>query len=107
MSSGSEQGEEMAGEGEVAEIVAAKLQLETVAGDLALRRSHDAGVVDQEIDRPALTVQRLAQARHALQRREIEVAGGELGARDLGGDLGDRILALRAVADSHDHLRAS
>jgi len=45
-----EGGEEQGGEGEVAKDVGAELELEAVGGLEAFGRSHDAGVVDEEIE---------------------------------------------------------
>jgi hypothetical protein len=45
-----EQWQEQRGEGKVAEVVGAELELEVVRGGLALGRTHDTGVVDEQVD---------------------------------------------------------
>ena len=62
----------MAGEREVAEMITAELQLEAVGGGLAIGRLHDAGVVDQDVDRPALGVEFFTERVDARQRRQVE-----------------------------------
>jgi len=57
----------VSGQGEVAEVVAAELQLESVGGGVAFWRLHDAGVVDQDVDRAALGVELFAQRGDAGQ----------------------------------------
>ena len=49
---GAQQRQQVSGQREVAQVIAAELQLETVGRGVALGRLHDAGVVDQDVDRP-------------------------------------------------------
>ncbi len=53
----------------MAEVVGAELQLEPVGGGLPLGRGHHAGVVDQQVDRPALGPQRRRRARRRSRGR--------------------------------------
>jgi len=49
-------------------MVGAELQFEAIVGFLALWWRHDAGVVDQDVDRAAFRRQLIAQCRHTFQR---------------------------------------
>jgi len=77
----------------VAEMVGPELGLEAVGG-LTLRAGHDAGVGDDEIERPASGDQSVGAGAHALQRRQIEFCEFEPSAfrrlrpHPLGRDLG-------------------
>jgi hypothetical protein len=51
----------VSGQREVAQVVTAELQLETVGGGVALGWLHDAGVVDEDVDRPAFGIEFLAE----------------------------------------------
>ena len=62
-----QQREQVAGQREVPEVVAPELQLEAILGGFALRRLHDAGVVDQDVDGPALGVQLVTERGDAGQ----------------------------------------
>ena len=62
--------QEEAGEGEVAEVVGADLQLEAVGG-LAPRRGHHAGVVDQQVE--AGRRERLGEGAHRGQVGKVEL----------------------------------
>ena len=57
---------------EMAEMVGAELGLEPVRG-LAKRRRHDAGVGDDEVERPAVVDQRIRASANACRRGEIEL----------------------------------
>ena len=58
----------MTGQREVAQVIASELELEPVGRRLAIGRLHDAGVVDQDVDGPALGVELLAERGDAGQR---------------------------------------
>ncbi len=103
---GAKQRQQVAGQREVAEMVAAELQLESVGRGLAFGRLHDAGVVDQDVDRPAFGVELLAERGDAGQRRKVEALDGQLGVGHLGADLLDGGFAFGAVADGHHHVGA-
>ena len=92
----------MCGQREVAEVVAAELELEAVGGGFAFGSLHHSGVVDQDVDGPALAVEFRAEGRDACEGGQVEVLDGEFGARDGGADLCGRRLAFGAVADGHD-----
>ena len=59
-----------AGEREVAEVVRAELQLEAVAGELA-RRRHDAGVVDQQVERVVLVGEAIGELADGGEAPEV------------------------------------
>ena len=58
------------GEGEVAEVVGAELQLEAVVGLASPRRGHHAGVVDEEVEG---ALEPLGQGVHRLLRGQVEL----------------------------------
>src|SRR5919199_539280 len=62
----------------VAEVVGAEVELEAV-GRAAARRSHDAGVVDQEVEPVVLQLEALGEQAHRGEVREVELL--ELGLR--------------------------
>jgi hypothetical protein len=55
-------------ESEVTQVIAAELQLEPVCGGLPVRWRHDAGVVDEDVDRAVLADQGGAQRGDGVQR---------------------------------------
>ena len=65
--------EQLAGQREVAEVVGAELQLETVFGGLAYRRVHHASVVDQQVDAREVGAQFVGRLADAVQRRQVEL----------------------------------
>ncbi len=88
------------------EVVRRDLALVAVAGELALRQRHDAGVVDEDVERlPALREPRREGA-HRGERREVERLHGERRARRGLQHLGLRLFAARDVAHGEDHLGA-
>ena len=99
-------GRQVARQREVAQVITAELQLEAVGGGLALGRLHDARVVDQEVDRPPLGVEFLAERFDAGQRGQVERFDGQLRVGHRRADLLDRRFALGAVADRHDDVGA-
>ena len=103
---GAQQWQQVAGEREVPEMVTAELQFEAVGGGVAFRWRHDTGVVDQDVDGPALGVELFAQRGDRGQRRQIEGLDGQLGVGDRRADFLDRRLALGAIADRHDDIGA-
>ena len=66
-SAAAQQRQQVSGQREVPQMVGAELQFETVAGFLSLRWCHDAGVVDQDVDRPAFGGQLVTQRGNAFQ----------------------------------------
>ena len=78
---GAQQRQQVAGESEVAEVVAAELQLEAVGRGLAIGRLHDAGVVDQDVDGSSFGVEFFAERFDARQRRQVEALDGQLRSR--------------------------
>ena len=62
-------GHQQAGQREVAEVVRAELQLETVGGLAPSGRGHHPGVVDEPVERP---LEALGQRVHGLLRGEVE-----------------------------------
>jgi hypothetical protein len=101
---GAQQRQEPSGEGEVAEVVGAELQLVAVDRRLSLGRRHHAGVVDQQVDRHGLVDQLAGELGDRREGRQVQVAQAETGVRHGRADRGDGGLALRAVADRHQHL---
>ncbi len=95
------------GEREVPEVVGAELQLEPVLGDLAARRCHDTGVVDQDVDRAAFADQLVGERADRPQRGEVERPGGNLRGRVHAADAGGGLLPLGRVADRHQDLGAA
>ncbi len=96
----------MAGQCEMPQVVASELELEAVGGGLPFGRLHDARVVDQDVDGPALGVQLIAERGDAGQRRQVEVLDGQFGFGDLRPDLVDRGFTLGAIADRHHDIGA-
>ena len=94
------------GQREVPQMVCAPLQFEAVLGDLPRRRVHHAGVVDQQVDRPAFGEQLPGEVGHRLQRRQVELPGADAGTGCRGDDPRDGVVALGGVAHGQDHLRA-
>src|SRR6202022_2329816 len=88
------------------EMITAELQFESVGGGVAFRRSHHAGVVDQDVNRATFGVELLAQGGDAGQGRQVEGFDGQLRVRNSRTYLVDRGLTLGAVADSHDNVGA-
>ena len=73
---------ELGGEGEVAEMVGPELQLEPISG-LQPGRSHDAGVVDEDVD-PVVGVDHLGgKALDRVERTQVELADLERSVRDV------------------------
>jgi hypothetical protein len=96
---GQEPVQQQAGEGEVAEVVGAELQLEAVGGRL-LRGVHHAGVVDQKVDARVGGAQVGRRGPDRVQGGQVEGLDG-----DVAGDAGGCLLALLDVADGQDHRR--
>ena len=84
----------MARQREVAKVVAPELKLESLGGGLPLGWLHDARVVEQDVNGPALGVQFLAERRHAGQRGQVERLDGEFRVGHGRTDLVDRGFAL-------------
>ncbi len=61
-----QQREQAQGQREVAEMIGAPLQLESVLRALSVGRGHHAGVVDQEVDRPSLCREGVHQLRDRM-----------------------------------------
>ncbi len=76
---GAQQWQQVGRQCEMAEVVAAELQLEPVSGGVALGRLHHAGVVDQDVDRAAFCVQFRTEFGDAGQRGQVEVLDGQFG----------------------------
>ena len=97
--------QQQTGEGEVAQVVGAELQLEAVLG-VALRRVHHAGVVDQQVDAVVVGAQLLGGLAGGLQRCQVEFLQRDVGIR--GAPLNQQcgILAFVEVAHREDDVRA-
>ncbi len=96
--------QEPAGQGEMAEMVGAKLAFVALRGGLALRDRHHAGVVDQQVQAPAAGQERRAES---LDRREVgQVELGQLGVagRRLGVNPFQRRRAPGAVTGGQQHV---
>ncbi|GAA2003410.1 hypothetical protein GCM10009755_10540 [Brevibacterium samyangense] len=107
--------EEEPDEREVPEVVRAPLQFETVGRRPAFRRGHDAGVVHEDVDRPAVLGQRLSELAdrgEGGQIERVELDGGFSGGAvrrcvpQFHEDLLADPPALLCVAHGHDDLRA-
>jgi hypothetical protein len=95
--------EQQAGEREVAEVVGAELQLEAVGG-LAVRRGHDAGIVDQQVE--ALVRATSRERSHGIERAEVERLDVERRGRRALADRSRGALALGRVAAGEHDVRA-
>ena len=87
-------------------MICSELQLETVFGGLAMRRLHDAGVVDQDVNRPTFGQKVDTQRLHACQRGEVEALERQVGIRNRGADALHRSVPFGLIADRQDHVRA-
>ena len=52
---------------EVAEVIGGELQFEAVAGQQAGRRTHDAGIVDLDVDRAAVGKEAVRELRDRIE----------------------------------------
>jgi hypothetical protein len=89
--------QEQPGEGEVAEVVGAELQLEAVRRR-AVRRGHHAGVVDEHVD---VAIEAFGEGTHRGQIGEVQRANLGVAAQP-----GRRGLALGGVADGEHDVRS-
>ena len=101
--SGPQQRQQVAGEGEVGQVVRTELQLETVDGGLPLGWVHHTGVVDEDPDRRPVPAEPLAEGGYRRQRGQVEVCQHERRLGVPGTDLRQGRLPLASVADGqHD-----
>ena len=77
-SGGKQQRQQQPGEGEVPEIVCRQLHLEAVEAAFTLRRRHDAGVQDKQVQRFACRKHLLGKAADRSQGRQVEAADKDL-----------------------------
>ena len=89
--------EQQPGQREVAQVVGAELQLEAVGGGL-FRGVHHPGVVDQQVDARVGGAQRFGGGTHRLQRAQVELLYGDVGASAGRHDPRRRVVALVEVA---------
>ena len=101
-----QQGQQPGDERDVAEMVGAELQLETVRGGLAVRRGHDARVVDQQVDRTPIGAQRLGERADRVQAGQVEALQGDVRVRGCLADRRHRGLTFGGVADRQHELSA-
>jgi hypothetical protein len=86
---------EAEGEREVPEVVGRELHLPALRGQLELGQRHHAGVVDEQVQRPAPARGEGGDRRAAGQ---VEPADVDVGVAGGGGDVGGRLLAGAGVA---------
>ncbi len=97
-----ERRQQQRGQGEVAEDVGAELQLEAVDGLEPLRRRHDAGVVEQQIERKAAFELAGGEGAHRCQAGEVENSQLRLGVGNLASQAFERGLPLIPVSTGED-----
>src|SRR5262245_33156025 len=97
----------MPGEGKMAEIVRAELQLEAVAGLATLRRGHDAGIVDQEIKAVLLLRELPGELGDRSEARKVYPAEPHVPARDSLLDRSHGFSALLGIAPGDHNACAS
>ncbi len=97
--------QQQAGEGEVAQVVGAELQLEAVLGG-RLRRVHHAGVVDQQVDAVVVGAQLLRGGADDSSEVRSSSCSATSAPGAAGGDAGGGVLALVEVAHGEHHVGA-
>jgi hypothetical protein len=90
--------EQEAGEGEVAEVVGAELELESIGSDATLGKGHDAGVVDEEVEAAVGGEEGLSSGTNGGEAGEVELRDFELGCRNLGEDSFASRFSFRLIA---------
>ena len=90
---------------EMAQVVDAELQLEAVGGD-PVRRHHDPGVVDQQVDALAGGPDLCGRRADRPQRGQIQRHHPDIGSRRRGTDPGDRVVCLALVPAAEEQPRA-
>ena len=98
---GREQGrQQQAGQHEVPEVIGAELQLEVVRGDGPSRWPHDAGVVDEQVERTVVALAELADGCHV---GEVDMPDLDVGIGYAVADVvGSLLAALDVAAREHD-----
>jgi hypothetical protein len=101
---GPEQWQQPAGQGEVAEVVGAELQLEAIRGGVPAGRRHHPGIVHQQVEAAMLGRHPLGEGRDRGEAGEIEFGEADIGLRHLRPDARDRGGAAVRVAAGKDDL---
>jgi hypothetical protein len=91
----------------MAEVVRGELQLEAVDGRPPLRQGHDAGVVDQQVDRPATCTAPDSELGDRRQIRQIEGLAHYGGAGCRSSDLGCCGFAFGLASGGEHHIGPS
>src|SRR5438552_1861301 len=98
--------EEQSSEGEVAEVVGPELELEPVGGHLPGEGSHDAGVVDEQVEVLMFPREPLRETANRSEAGEVERANLDFGGRHSVLDRERGFGALLGVAHGEDDARA-
>jgi hypothetical protein len=98
--------QEEAGEGEVTEMVRAKLELEPIGGEWLLRDGDAAGVVDEHVEAVVLSCEPIGEAADGVEAAEVKGADLKLGVRDRCHDPVRGLGALLGVAHGERYARA-
>src|SRR5437667_258020 len=98
--------EQQAGEREVGEVVGAELELEPVACKLPRLGSHDARVVDEQVEAIVCPREPLREPANRSEAAKVERANLDLRARHTGLDRAGGFRSLLGVADGEDDARA-
>ena len=96
--------EQQSGQREVPEVIGAELHLEAV-GSLTIWDRHDAGVVAQHMQRLALQMERVGEAAHRGEVRQVEFHHVDLGAGCRCGDIRRGGARFAEVAAGQDDVR--
>jgi hypothetical protein len=101
-----QQRQQSAGEREVAQVICAELQFKAVRGGLPLARRHDAGVVDQKIDGPALRKHAGGESLNRSKAGQVDLFEANVCLRHLPADSPKRIITFLVAAPSKNNLGA-
>jgi hypothetical protein len=105
LAAASQQGQQEPSEREVPQVVGSQLHFEAVSGELSLGQSHDAGVIDQQIDRPFKALNSSDEICNRCEIGEIEALETQQRSGSQRPDFAEDPAAMRLVSSCEDDIR--
>jgi hypothetical protein len=92
-------------QGEVTQVIGAELQLDSIGRGLSLGRSHDPGIVQEQVERAPIGPQGAPERGDRIQRGQVQVVQVQVGIRGVLADPRNDCLPLGRVANGEQHPR--